>query len=372
MSFLRSRLLRIHASWVHAMNLEPEAAPAASGSSFSHPSPAAPSGAADKAPVAASAAGTATLDPIGGQAVVEGVLMRAPGRIAIAARAPDGTIAVQSRDFVPFSRRRPWLGLPVLRGAASLAEALYVGMQALNWSAGVQERSSEKGAAPADEPLSPPSTWLQKAGLILTLGVSFALALGLFQLLPYFVASLATGGTRDNPVNPLLFNGTAGVVRITLLILYMWALSHMRDVRRLFQYHGAEHKTIFAHENGAALDPAAVTRQIRFHPRCGTSFILIVALVCILFFSVLDAFILHAFGYAYPNFLMRFAFHLPFIPVVAGLSFELLKFSARHQDSAWVRALTLPGLWLQRITTREPDQAQVEVALVSARAALAP
>lgn len=350
------------------MNLEPEAVPAASGSSFSTsatPAATVPDGGAP-----------ATLDPIGGQAVVEGVLMRAPGRIAIAARAPDGTIAVQSRDFVPFARRRPWLGLPVLRGAASLVEALYVGMQALNWSAGVQEpkedsagASPTEGAATADA-AAPTSFW-QKAALVLTLGVSFALALGLFQLLPYFLASLATGGTRDNPVNPLLFNGTAGAVRITLLIAYMWALSHMRDVRRLFEYHGAEHKTIFAHENGAALDAAAVTRQIRFHPRCGTSFILIVALVCILFFSLLDALILHVFGYAYPNFFVRFAAHLPFIPVVAGLSFELLKFSARHQDSAWVRALTLPGLWLQRITTREPDQAQVEVALVSARAALA-
>ena len=347
------------------MNLEPEAAPAASGSSFS--------GAADSA--SARDDGPATLDPIGGQAVVEGVLMRAPGRIAIAARAPDGTIAVQSRDFVPFSRRRSWLGLPVVRGAVSLAEALYVGMQALNWSASIQEKAAT-GESPASEDLSPPATFLQKAALVATLSVSFAFALGLFQLLPYFLASLATGTpdltARTSAVNPLLFNSTAGAVRITLLILYMWGLSHLRDVRRLFEYHGAEHKTIFAHERGDALDPAAVTRQLRFHPRCGTSFILIVALVCILFFSVLDALILHVSGYAYPNFFVRFAFHLPFIPVVAGLSFELLKFSARHQDSGWVRALTRPGLWLQRITTREPDAAQVEVALASARAALAP
>jgi uncharacterized protein YqhQ len=140
----------------------------------------------------------------------------------------------------------------------------------------------------------------------------------------------------------------------------------------LFQYHGAEHKTIFAHESGAGLTNAAVVSQTRFHPRCGTSFILIVALVCVLFFSLLDAFILNAFGYAYPNFLVRFAFHLPFIPVVAGLSFELLKLSAKHQDSTWVRALTLPGLWLQRITTREPDESQVEVAIASAKAAVAP
>jgi uncharacterized protein YqhQ len=356
MSFLRSQLLRIHAGWVHVMNHEPETTPVASGSSFSA-SPELP-------------AERPHLDPIGGQAVVEGVLMRAPGRIAIAARAPDGTIAVQSRDFVPFSKRRPWLGRPVLRGAASLIEALYVGTQALNWSASVQERKADD--APTPEDLAPPTTMLQKAALVLTLGVSFALALGLFQLLPYFLASLVTGGSRTNPDNPLLFNGTAGAVRITLLIAYMWGLSHLKDVRRLFQYHGAEHKTIFAHESGAGLESAAVIRQTRFHPRCGTSFILIVALVCVLFFSLLDAFILNVFGYAYPNFFVRFAFHLPFIPVVAGLSFELLKLSAKHQESAWVKPLVLPGLWLQRITTREPDESQVEVAIVSARAAVTP
>jgi uncharacterized protein YqhQ len=298
------------------------------------------------------------------------VLMRAPGRIAIAARAPDGSIAVQSRDFVPFSKRRPWLGRPVLRGAASLVEALYIGTQALNWSASVQEQKAEGAATP--EELTPPTSFAQKAALVFTLGVSFVLALGLFQLLPYFLASLVTGGSRDNPENPLLFNGTAGAVRITLLIVYMWGLSHLRDVRRLFQYHGAEHKTIFAHEGGAGLSPDAVVRQTRFHPRCGTSFILIVALVCVLFFSLLDAFILNAFGYAYPNFFVRFAVHLPFVPVVAGLSFELLKLSAKHQDSGWVRALTLPGLWLQRITTREPDESQVEVAIASAKAAVNP
>jgi uncharacterized protein YqhQ len=364
MSTLRSRLLRIHAGWVHAMNLEPDVVPAASGSSFSAGDKIAGTGEPLVAPIPQSVA----LDPIGGQAVVEGVLMRAPGRIAIAARAPDGSIAVQARDFVPFSKRRPWLGRPVLRGAASLVEALYIGTQALNWSASVQEQKPE--GLPSEEELKAPTTMAQKAALVFTLFVSFALAMSLFQLLPYFIASLVAGGTRDNPANPLLFNGTAGAVRITLLVVYMWGLSHLRDVRRLFQYHGAEHKTIFAHESGAGLEPGAVARQTRFHPRCGTSFILIVALVCILFFSLLDAFILNAFGYAYPNFLVRFAVHLPFIPLVAGLSFELLKYSAKHQDSRLVRALTLPGLWLQRITTRDPDESQVEVAIASAKAAL--
>jgi uncharacterized protein YqhQ len=349
MPALRSRLLCLHAGWVHLLNHEADPEP---GSSLSS------SPAADGRP---------TLDPIGGQAVVEGVLMRAPGRIAIAARAPDGSIALQSRAFVPFSKRRPYLRLPVLRGAASLIEALYVGTQALNWSAGIQEKNA--GDTTAEE-FAVPTSLRQKAATALTLVVSFVLALGLFQLLPYAVAAYITGGSRENPDNPLLFNGTAGAVRISLLIAYMWALSFLPDVRRLFQYHGAEHKSIFAHESGAGLTQGAVARQTRFHPRCGTSFILNVALTCVQFFSQFDAIQRHGLGYAYPNFLVRFLFHLPFVPVVAGLSFELLKLSAKNQDSRWVRAMTMPGLWLQRITTREPDPDQIEVAIASANAAI--
>ncbi len=348
---LRSLLLRVHAGWVHLFNHEPPE--------------------------------ETKLDAIGGQAVVEGVLMRAPGRIAVAARAPDGTIAIQSRDFVPFSKRRRLFGLPVLRGAVSLIEALYVGTKALNWSAAVQERPAAPSAGPnaGEAAVSPaeaeaaaefvkPSGLKDKLLTVLTLVVSFALALGLFQLLPYAAAAFLTGGTRENPVNPLLFNSTAGAVRITLLLLYMWGLSFLPDVRRLFQYHGAEHKSIFAHESGAGLSTDSVDRQTRFHPRCGTSFILIVALTCILFFSVMDAFVLHVIGYAYPNFFVRFLAHLPFVPFVAGLSFEFLKLSARHQDSMWIRPLIAPGLWLQRITTKNPDASQIEVAIASAKAAL--
>ncbi len=348
----RSLLLRLHGPWLPLLNYEP-APSLEAGSALS----------AD--PVGRSTNEPPKLDPIGGQALVEGVLMRAPGRIAVAARAPDGSIAVEGSDFIPFSKRHPVLGYPVLRGAASLVEALVVGGRALNWSAGIQE----KGTSASDE-LTLPSSLKDKALSTLMLLGSIALALGLFQLLPYAAAAFIAGGTRENPANPLLFNASAGVVRITLLVLYMWALSFLPDVRRLFQYHGAEHKSIFSHERGQGLAPEAIEAQPRFHPRCGTSFILIVALTCILFFSVFDALVLHGFGYAYPNFFVRFLFHLPFIPVVAGLSFELLKLSAKRQDSALVRAMTLPGLWLQRITTREPDRGQIEVAIASAKAAL--
>jgi uncharacterized protein YqhQ len=359
---LGSLLLRIHAGWVHMLNLEasdvPDNSRDAEASSVSN----GVFGVHDQSKLDEM---DIALDPIGGQAVVEGVLMRAPGRIAIAARAPDGTIALQSYDFVPFSKRHPILALPILRGAASLIEALYIGTKALNWSASIQENK------PAPEELAAPSSLGAKALAAGTLVVSFTLALGLFQLLPYGAASLIVGGSADHPQNPLLFNGTAGAVRITLLLIYLYGLSFLPDIRRLFQYHGAEHKSIFSHEAGEGLTPDAVARQTRFHPRCGTSFILIVALTCILFFSLFDAIMLHGIGYAYPNFLVRFLVHLPFVPFVAGLSFEFLKASAKHQDSKWIRPLITPGLWLQRITTQEPDRDQIEVAIASAKAAVA-
>jgi len=355
---LRSLLLRIHAGWIHLLNIEASDDSADSQESGRGPGAFSVSSSTGHEPP------KTHLDAIGGQAVVEGVLMRAPGRIAIAARAPDGTIALQARDFTPFAKRHPILALPILRGAASLIEALYIGTKALNWSAGVQENK------PAHEELAEPSSLGAKALAAGTLVISFALALGLFQLLPYGVASLLVGGSPSHPQNPVLFNATAGAVRITLLIAYLYGLSFLPDIRRLFQYHGAEHKSIFSHESGDGLTADAVARQIRFHPRCGTSFILIVALTCILFFSILDAFMLHVVGWAYPNFLVRFLVHLPFVPFVAGLSFEFLKASAKHQESKWIRPLILPGLWLQRITTREPDEKQIEVAIVSAKAAI--
>ena len=305
-------------------------------------------------------------ETIGGQAVVEGVMMRSQGRLSVAVRKPDGTIALQDRPFVAFSKRHSILSLPILRGGASLIESLYIGMQALNWSVKMQEPVVVE--TPEEEK---PTTARQKAIATLPLLISFVVALALFQLLPYGVASLLTGGSREHSQNPLLFNGVAGVIRITLLLVYMWSLSFLPDLRRVFQYHGAEHKSIFAHENKAPLEIPDVARQTRFHPRCGTSFILIVALTCMLFFSLFDALMLHFVGYAYPSFIHRFLIHLPFVPLVAGLAFEILRLSARHQNAAWIKPFILPGLWLQKITTREPDEAQIEVALASVKAALA-
>lgn len=313
-------------------------------------------------------------ESLGGQAVIEGVLMRSPRRLAVAVRAPDGSIVVDNQEFLSYSRRFKLLSLPVLRGAASLVESLSIGIKALNFSMSVQERAPKSGDAPEAAHMqasAPKRSRFENLGVALSLLSSLALALGLFQLLPYFVAGHLVGGTRQAPASPVLFNLAAGGVRMALLLAYMWGISFLKDIGRVFQYHGAEHKSIFVHERRAPLEVASARLQSRFHPRCGTSFILIVALVCIAFFSAFDAVLLEAFGFAYPSALARFAMHLPLVPLVAGLAFEVLKVTARFQDSPWVRPLVAPGLWLQKITTQEPDEKQLEVAIASIRAALA-
>lgn len=314
-------------------------------------------------------------ESIGGQAVIEGVLMRSPRRLAVAVRAPDGSIVVQNREFLSFSRRYKILSLPILRGGASLVESLAVGIKALNFSMSVQESAPKPGESPEaahmPAPVPKASSRRDGFGVAVSLLSSLALALGLFQLLPYFVAGHLVGGTRQAPADPVLFNLVAGGVRVSLLLAYMWGISFLKDIGRVFQYHGAEHKSIFVHERRTPLDVASARLQSRFHPRCGTSFILIVALVCIAFFSVFDAMLWQWLHFSYPSALARFALHLPFVPLVAGLAFEVLKLTARFQDSAWVRPLIAPGLWLQKITTQEPDEKQLEVAIASIQAALA-
>jgi uncharacterized protein YqhQ len=174
------------------------------------------------------------------------------------------------------------------------------------------------------------------------------------------------GGTQ---ANQLYFHLLAGGLRIVLLLAYLILISLWKDVRRIFQYHGSEHKSIFAYEKGSVLDTPTAMAQTRFHPRCGTSFLLIVALAAIAFFAIIDTIIVAAFG-QYPSAFIRFLVHLPLIPVVAGLSYEVLKFSGKHVNAPLVRWLIAPGLWLQRITTREPEPEMCEVALTALRTAL--
>jgi uncharacterized protein YqhQ len=311
---------------------------------------------------------------VGGQAVMEGVMMRGPGRIATAVRRADGTIALKSDEFHSVAERFPLLKWPILRGAVGLIEMMVVGIQTLNYSAEIalQGMEKEEGRRGKEEGKREEETQKRaedegKPGkVMLGLTVAFALLAGvaIFFATPLTVTTLFFTVDQD----PFSFNMLAGGIRLVLLVGYLGLIARLKDVQRLFAYHGAEHKAVFTFELGQPLDVASCRSQTRFHPRCGTSFLLIVVLSSILLFGLLDAALLAVLGRL--SLPIRLATHLPLIPVVGGLSYEFIRFSARHTDSLFGRIIVAPGLWLQRITTREPDESQIEVALVAIKAAL--
>ncbi len=308
--------------------------------------------------------------PVGGQAVIEGVMMRVPGRIVVAVRRPDGTIAVHEQAHVAMTRRHRWLDVPVVRGAVSFAEMLAVGIRALNYSAevalGEDGRAPAAAVAPAPVPVPAAGTrWRERAGLAIAMAAAMGLGIGLFFFVPLLIAQAL--GIERGAVH---FNVVAGAARVCLLLLYLWSISQWREIRRVFQYHGAEHKSIWTLEEGGDLTVAQARRQSRLHPRCGTSFLLIVALVAVVVFSTVDGLFAVVFGHQ-QGLLERFATHLAVLPVIGGVGFELLKLSGRTRHHAVTRALVAPGLWLQRITTREPDDGQLEVGLTALHRALA-
>jgi len=303
---------------------------------------------------------------IGGQAVIEGVMMRAPGSVATAVRRANGDIVVRKEGFISMTERYKLLKLPILRGAVGLIDMLVLGIKTLNYSAEVAmidvdaQESAKKGNGQSKKKSKGATT----ATMVTTLVIALILGIALFFVLPIFVTTRVFGFEQD----AFAFNLIAGAIRITILLVYLGAISAMRDIKRLFQFHGAEHKSVFAFELKSELLPPVVQQHSRFHPRCGTSFLLIVMIVAILSFSVLDAFLLSVLGKL--NMMIRLVTHLPFIPVVGGLSYEVIRFSAKHSATWWGKILIAPGLWLQRITTREPDESQVEVAIVALRCAL--
>jgi uncharacterized protein YqhQ len=303
---------------------------------------------------------------VGGQAVLEGVMMRAPGVVATAVRRANGTIELKKEAHRSLGERYPLLKLPILRGAVGLVEMMVIGIRTLNFSAEIatQDSETESGVGSANgapQKASPPRERLALAATVvlsLTIGVAV-----------FFVTPLAiTTWFFDVEQEALWFNMIAGGVRISLLLAYLAAISMIKDIRRLFEYHGAEHKAVFAFEKGEGLTIEACARQSRFHPRCGTSFLLIVMCSAILLFSILDAMLIQQFGQI--TVLMRIATHLPLIPVVGGISYEFIRTSAKHSETAIGRMVVAPGLWLQKITTREPDTSQLEVAVAALKAAL--
>ena len=272
----------------------------------------------------------------GGQAVIEGVMMRGQKGFAIAMRAPDGSIAVHKESLAAVYRSKI-TKIPFLRGVILLWDALGLGMRALTLSANTQTGEEEK---------------LEGPQLYITLGVSLAIGVGLFVLLPASV-----GGWAEHALGwqNLAHNLLEGLVRLVLLVGYIWAIGFMPDVKRLFGYHGAEHKTINAFEAGAELTPEVVAKYPIEHPRCGTAFMLTFVLLSILVHSLLGDM----------SFAWRLASRVMLIPVIAGIAVEFIRWTANHLDSPFVRLLIKPNLALQSLTTREPDSSMLEVAIAS-------
>jgi uncharacterized protein YqhQ len=293
---------------------------------------------------------------VGGQAVIEGVMMRGPKVVATAVRKPDGEIVVQTRDYVAWGERMRLFKLPVLRGFATLFESLFLGISALRFSAdmALEVEGRKKKTKTSD------------LGLDLWMILSFCLGILLFFYLPLFFASLF--GVEQSG---LLFNLVAGAFRMTIFFLYIWGITLLKDVKRLFQYHGAEHKSIFCYESGTEMSVKTAKHYSRLHPRCGTSFLVAVMGFAILLFALLDTLLALWLGHP-PSRLLRFGWHLLFLPLLAGLAYEGIRASSKGIDTAWVRALIAPGLGMQRITTREPDERQIEVALAALQAVIPP
>lgn len=301
---------------------------------------------------------------IGGQAVIEGVMMRSPKCIATVVRRKDGSFENKKIDFEPITNRIKILKLPILRGFVNLVDTLKVGIETLNWSAdiAIEDEKKEKAEKEGKEVEEKKESTLSK--IFDYLGTAFILVavLGLFMYVPYLISD-SLESVSDNQ---FLFNLLAGAIRIVFLILYMYAISFMPDVRRVFEYHGAEHKSIFNFEKRLPMTVDNVRKQSRFHPRCGTSFILIVAINTIILYAILDSIIVANYG-DYPNILTRVLVHLGFIPLVAGISYEILKLSDKFSNIPLVGLLIKPGVWLQHITTREPDDEQIMVAIESVK-----
>lgn len=274
---------------------------------------------------------------VGGQAVIEGVLMKNDEKVAIAVRKLDNKITVKKETWRSASKKVKFLGWPFFRGTVNLIEMLVMGIKALNYSA--NESMGEK-----EEKIS-------KTEFAVTTLIAVAVAVGLFILLPLYLTKITmTGG--------IVFNLIDGLIRVALFVIYIIAISFMKDVRRLFEYHGAEHKTVHCYEAGKKLTPANVKKYTTLHRRCGTTFLLIVLVISILVFSLVVT----------DSFWIKFLGRILLLPVIAGIGYELLKLGAKFPHNFFLNLLVWPGLWLQKMTTKEPDKKQIEVAIAAFKA----
>lgn len=320
---------------------------------------------------------------VGGQAVIEGVMMRSPKYIAVAVRKADKSILVQSKPFKSLSDIVTFLKWPIFRGMLGLVEMMIAGMAALNFSASenlsARESFVEEGerkqslaslscsARDASHPLPKHShsskhssadkrkpAWLEGIIFTFTLLFSLGFALFLFKFLPLLLTRFLSAHFELLSQNYIVFNIADGILKISFFIIYIGFISLFPDIRRVFEYHGAEHKAVFNYEKNIPLTVTNAKKQSRFHPRCGTSFVLVVFIISIFIYTLLPK---------HPDFLIQFSQRLAFLPLIVGISYEFLRFSARYRNHVLVRIFVTPGLLLQRLTTREPDDSQLEVAL---------
>jgi len=306
---------------------------------------------------------------IGGQAVMEGVMMQSPANesMAIAVRRPDGKIYVTCEHKEQAAKKHKWMGLPIIRGCVNMVVMLKMGMQTLDKSTqmlGILEEEPTKFEKWLAEKLG---ANIDKVVMAVAMVLAVVLSLFLFVFLPSTAATLVSHVIDSR----ILINLVAGVVRIAILVGYIWAVALMPEIKRVFMYHGAEHKTVYCNEAGEELTPENARKHSRLHPRCGTAFLFLVMIISILIGSVADEVIYLLFGIEKLGFLARFGRSLLILPLVTGVSYEVLKGLAHAGDHIIVRALRWPGLMLQHLTTREPDDAMLEVAIASMKAAKA-
>ncbi len=293
---------------------------------------------------------------VGGQAVIEGVMMRSNEFVTVAVRKEDGTIRVKDDPFKSLSKKIKFLGLPLIRGIINLGEMMMIGMKTLNYSA--NQMIEEPGEEEKEK------TRKQKIGEGLLFALSFVIAISLslflFKFLPLWITEWVSSIYAPFR-HSVLYNVLDGILKTSFFLLYIFLLSFMPSIKRVFEYHGAEHKSIFAYENSGGLTVENARKQSRFHPRCGTSFIFIVFMISILVYTVLPR---------NPDFTMNFINRMMLLPVIAAISYELLKWSAKKQNNPFMKMLIAPGLAFQRLTTKEPSDDQLEVALHALQKAL--
>ncbi len=285
---------------------------------------------------------------IGGQAVIEGVMMRSLTGYSVAVRQPDGGVAIKKDQLVSVTKKYPFLRFPVLRGSVVLIQSLILGMRALNYSASVATAGEE------GEPEM--SNWAVAGSML----VALLLGIGVFILAPLGLTNLIRHYLAPQMGN-FAYNVIDGVIRAVFFFVYILSISFMDEIRRVFQYHGAEHKTVYTFEANEELTVENARGKSTLHPRCGTSFLMFVMAISIAVFSLVPS---------TAPFAIKFGARVVLIPLIAGLAYEVIRFSARHLDNGACRMLIQPGLWLQRITTNEPDDKQLEIAIIALKEAL--